>query len=101
MVCDAKYLCVLCFYIRWLQEKGVSAEKIEEFLESNTKSILGQNIVESPPSLLDTDLPHEDETTWFIKCDRSTAERMLNGRPEGTFLIRPSSQEGSYALSIV
>jgi len=44
---------------------------------------------------------HDDETTWLIKCNRGEAERMLQGKPEGTFLIRPSSDPHSYALSIV
>ena len=43
---------------------------------------------------------HEDHSTWFIDCSRVEAEQMLENRPKGTFLIRPSRQ-GAYALSIV
>ena len=54
-----------------------------------------ETLTEATPSV------HDDETTWLIKCNRSEAERMLHGKPEGTFLIRPSSDPHSYALSIV
>jgi len=46
-------------------------------------------------------VPHLDEKTWLIQCNRADAERKLHSRPEGTFLIRPSSVAHSYALSIV
>ena len=46
-------------------------------------------------------IPHEDESTWFVCCTRNEAERKLKDQDEGTFLVRPSRQEGSYALSIV
>lgn len=45
-------------------------------------------------------LPHHDESTWFLdNCDREEAERLLDGTPTGTFLIRARSA-GHYALSI-
>ena len=45
-------------------------------------------------------LPHQDEATWFLRdCSREEAERLLAGKPDGTFLVRPSRM-GSYALSI-
>lgn len=44
---------------------------------------------------------HADNRTWFVECTRPEAERFLAGKPTGTFLIRPSSNKGDYALSIV
>ncbi|XP_065166487.1 phosphatidylinositol 3-kinase regulatory subunit gamma isoform X3 [Atheta coriaria] len=45
-------------------------------------------------------LPHNDESTWQkLNCDRPTAEKLLAGKPGGTFLIRKSSTN-QYALSI-
>ncbi|EPQ05911.1 Phosphatidylinositol 3-kinase regulatory subunit beta [Myotis brandtii] len=42
------------------------------------------------------------ERTWHVgKINRSQAEEMLNGRWEGTFLIRESSQRDCYACSVV
>lgn len=50
--------------------------------------------------LADNDSAHRDDSTWFlVSCSRQEAERMLAGKPTGTFLIRPSSS-GDYALSI-
>ena len=89
---------------RWLQDRKVNLKNLEEFLETNTKKFLGQKLPPQPDTqqlLINTHLPHEDESTWFIDCIRDQAISMLKGKPLGTFLIRPSSQEGSYALSIV
>lgn len=45
-------------------------------------------------------LPHHDKNTWFLKeCSRGEAEQLLNGKKDGTFLVRPS-RTGQYALSI-
>lgn len=46
-------------------------------------------------------LPHQNESLWRTdkKCSRLEAERLLNGQPTGTFLVRPNST-GQYALSI-
>merc|ERR1719414_769109 len=49
-------------------------------------------------------LPHNDENTWYLpRLDRNTAERYLEGRPQGTFLVRLASPGSlhSYTLSIV
>lgn len=47
-------------------------------------------------------LPHYIESSWLLAdCQREDAERLLAGKPDGTFLIRNSRQQGQYALSIV
>lgn len=53
--------------------------------------------------VVDGQQPHKDEATWYVvPCDRGRAERLLQGKPEGTFLIRPrTGPPESYALSIV
>ncbi|KAL0269948.1 UNVERIFIED_CONTAM: hypothetical protein PYX00_007521 [Menopon gallinae] len=46
-------------------------------------------------------LPHQKEQLWNLPdCSRLQATALLDSKPEGTFLIRPSSS-GQYALSIV
>ena len=46
-------------------------------------------------------LPHCDMDTWYLRdVGRDGAEEMLMGKPQGTFLIRPSS-DGQHALSIM
>ena len=45
---------------------------------------------------------HLNMDNWFLDSgNREEAIRVLSGKPDGTFLIRPSSQSGQYALSIV
>ena len=80
---------LMCF--SWLLEHGETENSLNVLLECGI----------AEPSSDATSSAHDDETTWLIKCNRSEAERMLRGRPEGTFLIRPSSDPHSYALSIV
>ena len=84
-----KVLIVWCF--RWLLEHGETQSSLSMLLESG--------VVEASSDT--TPVAHDDDTTWLIKCNRCEAERMLQGKPEGTFLIRPSSDPHSYALSIV
>ncbi|XP_020283755.1 phosphatidylinositol 3-kinase regulatory subunit alpha isoform X3 [Pseudomyrmex gracilis] len=44
---------------------------------------------------------HCDESTWLnLQGSRNDADNYLNGRPDGTFLVR-RSRTGQYALSIV
>lgn len=44
---------------------------------------------------------HADEKTWlYLEGSRSDADRILLGRPDGTFLVR-RSRTGQYALSIM
>ena len=73
-------------------------EKMLEQLEKNEGSIM---YVDPMPTITEQFMAHEDENTWFTQCDRGTAIKLLQHKMEGTFLIRPSSKEGQYALSIV
>ena len=76
--------------------------KLYDFSRCSLSSSLSPNnlLASSYDSTL-SDLPHNDQSTWYFpKVDRSTATKMLEGKPHGTFLIRESS-EGSYAVSIV
>ncbi|XP_076440083.1 phosphatidylinositol 3-kinase regulatory subunit alpha-like [Babylonia areolata] len=47
----------------------------------------------------DVDLSHYDPGNWSVVCGRPEAERILEQRDPGTFLVRPGS-DGGYALSI-
>jgi phosphoinositide-3-kinase regulatory subunit len=76
---------------RWLLAHGETSSSLNALLERGSAD---QTPVDPPTS-------HDDETNWLIDCKRPDAERMLRGRPDGTFLIRPSSDPHSYALSIV
>lgn len=50
----------------------------------------------------DENLPHYDETCWFVgDLNRTQAEELLLGKPDGAFLIRESSKKGCYACSVV
>lgn len=50
----------------------------------------------------DENLPHYDEKSWFVgDLNRTQAEDLLLGMPDGAFLIRESSKKGCYACSVV
>lgn len=50
----------------------------------------------------DENLPHNDEKSWFVGAlNRTQAEELLHGKPDGVFLIRESSKKGCYACSVV
>lgn len=50
----------------------------------------------------DENLPHYDEKNWFVgDLNRTQAEELLLGKPDGAFLIRESSKKGCYACSVV
>lgn len=47
-------------------------------------------------------LPHRDEKSWFVgDLNRTQAEELLRGKPDGAFLIRESSKRSCYACSVV
>lgn len=81
---------------RWLKSRGVKPQRIQQLLAGghigNTGRFEGG----------EAEIPHYDEGTWLLKdCSRTDAERLLMGKKDGTFLVRPSSQGGNYALSIM
>jgi len=78
--------------IRYLLDRGESNQSLDNLIDrSSGLAVAGDAAV----------LHHLDEKTWLISCNRAKAENLLQGRSEGTFLIRPSSVAQSYALSIV
>lgn len=78
---------------KWLIDKGESHQSIDKMLESLAS-------IGSIPAEI-TASPHSDDKTWLVTCNRTEAERLLKSREDGTFLIRPSSDPQSFALSIV
>ncbi|XP_041988039.1 phosphatidylinositol 3-kinase regulatory subunit gamma [Aricia agestis] len=71
----------------WLQRRG----KTEEYLQA----LEDDNIHK-----LEELYAHREMVTWMVKnCTREKAEKLLEGKPQGTFLIRPNST-GQLALSI-
>lgn len=76
------------------------ATLISTILFANKRATCLQRLLDL--SLGDTDHePHKIESTWFIKdIKRTEANQLLQGKPDGTFLIRNSHQTGQYALSI-
>nr|CAI5831801.1 unnamed protein product [Callosobruchus analis] len=83
-------------HIRWLQMRGHSATKINQILHKHVDD-------NSEDCEVDIDsLPHNDEHTWLmLNCSREDAQRLLEGKPDGTFLVRRSRQQNKYALSVV
>lgn len=91
--------CEMMFLFRWLIARNVSSQSIDKILEQEEQD---QEDSRSPPQLVvDSAHPHKDQSTWFVPCDRLAAERFLQSKPEGTFLIRPRNEDNSFALSIV
>lgn len=77
---------------RWLINRGVHYPQIKVLMESGFEAWAKMNREQQDA--------HHDEHTWYLPhCSRGDAERLLFGKPTGTFLIRPSSS-GDFALSI-
>ncbi|XP_030647247.1 phosphoinositide-3-kinase, regulatory subunit 3b (gamma) isoform X2 [Chanos chanos] len=85
-------------YLVWLNHKGVRQKRINDWL-----GIKNENTDEAYFMCEeDENLPHCDEKTWFVgDLNRTQAEDMLLGKPDGAFLIRESSKKGCYACSVV
>lgn len=76
-----------------LISQGVSKEGPAKMIQESTSK--------SSSTRSGKDLPHHQESTWLLQdCSRTEAERLLAGKPTGTFLIR-NSRLGDYALSII
>ena len=83
---------------RSLLQHGVSSQSVDSLLEDEVdpSSSRGNAFV-----IREHDIPHMDESTWNINCERVQAHTMLENRENGTFLIRPSREQGKYALSLM
>ncbi|XP_068095676.1 phosphatidylinositol 3-kinase regulatory subunit gamma isoform X2 [Hyperolius riggenbachi] len=85
-------------YLVWLNQKGVRQKRINEWLGIKNESIDDLYFLSEDEDLL----PHYDEKTWFVgDLNRDQAEELLQGKPDGAFLIRESSKKGCYACSVV
>ncbi|XP_077593873.1 phosphatidylinositol 3-kinase regulatory subunit alpha isoform X1 [Stigmatopora nigra] len=85
-------------YLMWLTQKGVRQKKLNDWLGIKNDNTEDQySMVED-----DEDLPHHDERSWKLgNINRLQAEALLQGKPDGTFLVRESSKAGCYACSVV
>uniref|UniRef100_T1J1N3 Phosphatidylinositol 3-kinase regulatory subunit alpha n=1 Tax=Strigamia maritima TaxID=126957 RepID=T1J1N3_STRMM len=90
-------------YQLWLQGHGMKQEKINKLLlQDPSGDGRDANLTREPSAVDDELLPHNDELLWLLpRCSRSEAEKLLQGKADGTFLIRQSSKPGQFALSIV
>lgn len=78
------------FVSRRLSEKG------EEMHVEHPEAAEGLEAVQRKSSFSG----HDVEQAWLVTCNRLEAEDLLEGQPDGTFLVRPSSDPSSFALSI-
>ncbi|XP_016095750.1 phosphatidylinositol 3-kinase regulatory subunit gamma-like [Sinocyclocheilus grahami] len=85
-------------YLVWLNHKGVRQKRINDWLGIRNENTDDTYFVSEE----DENLPHYDEKSWFVgDLNRTQAEDLLHGKPEGAFLIRESSKKGCYACSVV
>ncbi|XP_033213327.1 phosphatidylinositol 3-kinase regulatory subunit alpha isoform X2 [Belonocnema kinseyi] len=88
-------------HIMWLKKAGMKQNKINQLVSSSAlaNATIGDTVFSD---LQDFDLEvHSDDKAWlYLECSRSDADRILMGRPDGTFLVR-RSRIGQYALSIM
>ncbi|XP_029985338.1 phosphatidylinositol 3-kinase regulatory subunit gamma-like isoform X1 [Sphaeramia orbicularis] len=85
-------------YLLWLNHKGVRQKRINDWLGiKNDNADDVSSVTED-----DEPLPHLDERSWLVgDLNRTQAEDLLGGKPDGSFLIRQSSKKGCYACSVV
>lgn len=75
-----------------MSTQNISDQLIKRIMDEGASAWANQDSVENL----------YDERCWYFpKFSRSDAERKLSDAPTGTFLIRPSSANRAYALSIV
>uniref|UniRef100_A0A672NJU0 Phosphatidylinositol 3-kinase regulatory subunit gamma n=1 Tax=Sinocyclocheilus grahami TaxID=75366 RepID=A0A672NJU0_SINGR len=85
-------------YLVWLNHKGVRQKRINDWLGIKNENTDDTYFVSEE----DENLPHYDEKSWFVgDLNRTQAEDLLHGKPDGAFLIRESSKKGCYACSVV
>ncbi|KAF9412356.1 hypothetical protein HW555_009101 [Spodoptera exigua] len=73
-------------YKVWLQGRGKTDEYLHLLEDDNIHK-------------LEELYAHREMSSWKVNCTREEAEKLLMGKPQGTFLIRPNST-GQLALSI-
>ncbi|XP_034944744.1 phosphatidylinositol 3-kinase regulatory subunit alpha isoform X2 [Chelonus insularis] len=88
-------------HVMWLKNHGMKQSKINQLITNHgyVNPVSGSLLL---GDLQEFDLEvHSDEKTWlYLEGSRSDADRLLFGRPDGTFLVR-RSRTGQYALSIM
>uniref|UniRef100_A0A8C9U1J1 Phosphatidylinositol 3-kinase regulatory subunit gamma n=1 Tax=Scleropages formosus TaxID=113540 RepID=A0A8C9U1J1_SCLFO len=85
-------------YLVWLNHKGVRQKRINDWLGIKNENADDAYFMNEE----DENLPHYDEKSWFVgDLNRTQAEDLLLGKPDGAFLIRESSKKGCYACSVV
>jgi len=83
---------------KWLLDKKVPVAEIDGILEEKDGVSSDTTSAYNDPTMI----PHHEQDTWLINCDRHEAEGLLRGAKDGTFLIRPKLEEGNvYVLSIM
>jgi SH2 domain len=77
---------------------GVQGSNYNNKAPSDTQRLLDKYI-----NKVDFNMKAEDlDKPWFHKeVTRAMAQEMLKGKEQGSYLVRPSSQRGSYAMSWV
>nr|KAF6331898.1 hypothetical protein mPipKuh1_008201 [Pipistrellus kuhlii] len=84
-------------YLVWLTQKSARQKKINKWLGITHEPEDQYELMED-----EDDCPHHEECTWYVgKVNRTQAEEMLNGKQDGTFLIRESSQRGCCVCSVL
>lgn len=74
-----------------MTSQNISEHQIKQIMDEGSSACLNQ----------DSDESYEESSWYFPKYSRSDAEKVLSGAPVGTFLIRRSTANHAYALSIV
>ncbi|XP_019764916.1 phosphatidylinositol 3-kinase regulatory subunit alpha isoform X3 [Dendroctonus ponderosae] len=82
-------------FIRWLLQRGVKQTEINNLINWNEDDTIAE--VET-----DVDsMPHNEQASWFMPdSTREQAEDLLSGKPDGTFLIRKSSNKPNFVLVV-
>lgn len=89
---------------RELKRRGVSDEVI--FACDGVGSVASTTPVggvegDSPlQAKRESEIGEGDRSAWFRNISREEAELLLSNVPSGTFLVRPSTVENRYALSV-
>lgn len=84
-------------YIQWLQQRGVTQSKINMIINQT-----GEDTIVEVEDADTESMPHNDQDTWLIPdCSREEAEKVLSGKPDGTFLIRKSTNNHNFVLVVV